>query len=379
MSTSNTPAASTSQTPLPSSSTAPNAIPTFAFTPIPTLQTCSDASIRWSYNGLNEEMSFFVSLASTSPPQAPSLIAYPLSATAQSWTWSPVNVTPGSYEMTAVGLGFSNVSSPFQVTAGTSSSCLTTSASASTAHSHVGVIVGGALGGVAVIAAAVGACIYFTLRCSSVPGYRWRSFKSRVSREQPAEWSGLSSHVSIPVQSQQAPAKQAVATRPKEDDVPLELLPRLEPNRRKPSVASVTLLSAAPPSPSAQPPPPTPPPPITANTKPFVRLDDELPLPPTVYYPTAESIRNSRLTRSHTLGTTSETTSVMWLRRHALASFIQSHSPTGAGSAAPSSPASQLYKPRESVWNGTMREFEEVHTPPTRARSVERHGDGSPR
>ncbi|KAL7283954.1 hypothetical protein ACG7TL_001226 [Trametes sanguinea] len=379
MSTSTTPAASTSQTPLPSSSTAPNAIPTFAFTSIPTLQTCSDASIRWSYNGLNEEMSLFVSLASSSPPQAPSLIAYPLSATAQSWTWSPVNVTPGSYEMTAVGLGFSNVSSPFRVSVGTSSSCLTSaSASVSTAHSHVGVIVGGTLGGVAFVVAAMGACIYFTLRCSSVPGYRWRSFRSRVAREQRAEWSGLSSHVSIPVQTQQAPAKQAVAARPKEEDVPLELLPRLEPNRRKPSVASVTLLSAAPPSPSAQPTPPTPPLPTTANKKPLVRLDDELPLPPTVYYPTAESIRNSRLTRSHTLGTTSETTSVMWLRRHALASFIQSHSPTGAGSAAPSSPASQLYKPRESVWNGTMRGLEEVQTP-TRARSVERYPVGSPR
>ncbi|KAI9061623.1 hypothetical protein FKP32DRAFT_1759577 [Trametes sanguinea] len=341
-------------------------IPTFAFATISTLQACADATIRWNYTGPDEELSLFVSSASASPPPgAPSLIAFPLSATSQSWTWSPVNVTPGAYEMTAVGLGFANVSSPFQVFAGPSSSCLTAPIPSSTSptRSRVGVIVGGALGGVAFVVAALGACIYFVLRCSSVPGYRWRSFKSCVTRARPAEWSGLSSHVSIPMQEQRPPGEQAVALRQKEaSTMPLELLPRLEPNRRKPSVASVTLLSTAPQSASAPPPSL---PPNTTTTNPRVRLDHELPLPlpPMAYTPTVESIRSSRLTRSHTLATTSESTSVVWLRRHALASFTQPHSPTRAGSAAPSSPASQLYKPRESVWGGTVRGLEGVQRP----------------
>ncbi|CDO71153.1 hypothetical protein BN946_scf184845.g23 [Trametes cinnabarina] len=343
------------------SSAMPSLIPAFSFASIPPLQACADATIHWNYSGADQELSLFVSPASSGPPTALSLVAYPLAATSETWTWQPVNVSAGSYEMTAVGQGFSSVSLAFQVVEGTTTSCLTSptlsAPSNGTAHAPVGVIVGGAVGGVAMLLAIVGACIYFTLRCSSVPGYRWRSYRSDMRREREGAWSGLSSHVSIVVPELPSQAVEEEATVvPSKDKVLLGALPRLEPNRRKPSVSSEKLLSATrtPTRDASQPQP--------APAKPLVHLDDELPLPPTVHTPSAESIRSTRLARSRTLASTSEATSVVWLRRHAMASFTRAQTPTSGASAAPSSPASQLYWPKESIWRSKARAPNEVQT-----------------
>ncbi|KAI0646641.1 hypothetical protein C8Q79DRAFT_682570 [Trametes meyenii] len=201
----------------------------------------------------------------------------------------------------------------------------------------VGALVGAIAGSCIFLAATVGALIYFRLRREATPGYRWR-------RDDAGTWNGLSSHVNVNAQRPLPlrPREAVMASvHPVKEDVPLSMMPRLEPNRRKPSLSSVTLTSF----------PPTPPPKDSgprskqgaASPPPVVRLDHELPLPPTSYVPSIDHIRGSRSF------TAADKEVLVWLRRHSSVHTPLARRPSG-NSAVPSSRTSQMYRGKDSMW-----------------------------
>ncbi|KAI0360341.1 hypothetical protein OH77DRAFT_674283 [Trametes cingulata] len=317
--------------------------PNFTFSGVPSLPACGTGSISWSYIGPPQNVSLFV--APTRSPADMSLVTYSCPAAAGSYSWASVNVTGGIYEMLALGDGLASLSFAF-VVEGDSTSCLTqvppspTPPVTSTKQSHLGVFVGSAIGGVAVLAAILGACLYCSFRGKAVPGYRWRSFKDDGKDVQRRSCPGLSSYFNISSQrSAASPSEEAMAAVAGKDSVPLTMLPRLEPNRRKPSIATVTLLSEGLSKPEVERSlPPTP--------CPAVRLDDELPLPPASYVAPSPAI--DRLRRSRTIDTF-DSVSVIWLRRHSSV-VPPTRRPSGT-SAVPSSSTSQMYRGRDSMFS----------------------------
>ncbi|KAL1941855.1 hypothetical protein VTO73DRAFT_6855 [Trametes versicolor] len=329
--------------------------PSLTFAEVPSTYTCGNATISWNYKGPGQELSLFVFNNSATPLLHLPLISSSLLATAGSYFWEPVNVTSGVYAILAVGADIASISASFRVSSGPSSSCLYTSMSSSAAppepatsnkSSQTGAIVGGIAGGVVFLTALIGTCIYLALRSKTAPGYRWRSFTTAGRAARPARWSGLSSHVDLSAHNPpSSPLADATTPVPNpKDPTPLALLPRLEPNRRKPSVS----LSAIP---TAAISPPIDSPPCTAPAVPPVPpmlLDKELPHRPISYAVAAVA---DRPRRPRTFDA-ADAASVIWLRRH---SSVAPHTrrPSGA-SAVPSSATSQMYRVRDSMWNASL-------------------------
>ncbi|OJT08291.1 hypothetical protein TRAPUB_830 [Trametes pubescens] len=332
--------------------------PSLTFAEVPSMSTCGKAIILWTFEGSSQELSLFVANNSATPLFHLPLIASSVLAPAGAYFWDPVNVTSGRYQILAIGTNIASISASFHVSSGPSSSCLHTSLSSPTTgtytsavsqqqatsdqSSRTGAIVGGIAGGVVFIVALIGICIYLALRGKAAPGYRWRSFTTAGRAARPAHWSGLSSHVDLSGQNPPSPpVADPIPTVPTvKDSTPLALLPRLEPNRRKPSVSLSALSTAAIPPPTES----------TQRTAPVVPaipailLDKELPHRPTSY---AVAATPDRPRRSRTLDAT-DAASVIWLRRH---SSMAPHTrrPSGA-SAVPSSATSQMYRVRDSMW-----------------------------
>ena len=322
--------------------------------------TCADATIPWNYAGPSQLFSLFIWAVSASPPSSLSPVADSLDVTAGAYTWRRVNVTPGTYRMTAIGGDFTGLSQPFLVQPGSNTSCLTGAMGSAVAISPrqdstvpltprssspepiscTGAVVGGSMGGFALGFALLGGIIYFVLRSRAVPGYLWRRFSEP---ERGCTWTDLSSHVSVSVQ-EQPPRREAVASIGTKGSGPAMIVPRLEPNRRKPSVSVVELMPLT----AAHPPPVPPVPP-----SPVVRLDRELPLPPTTYVAPVDRLHQTRLRRSRTFDA-ADRTSVVWLHRTTPTDAVPVRRPSGT-SAVPSTATSQMYRIRDSVWTVAPR------------------------
>ncbi|KAI0634724.1 hypothetical protein C8Q77DRAFT_649244 [Trametes polyzona] len=309
-----------------------------------------------SATSLTQDLSLFISSTSSDPPLSLSLFAYDVAASSQSYEWHPVNVTPGVYEITAVGESISSISQSLVVSRGTSASCLNPplwlpSASSpdpspgasrgSNSHVHAsraGAIVGGVIGGLVLLMALAGMYIYVRLRRRAVPRFRWRDFTHFGPRGPRRTWSGLSSHVNINVPEPLYSMQERPAAPLQTNILPLrsaDHLPRLEPNRRKPSVT----LDALPVSVSPKPSEPTPTIPPPAH---ILQVDKELPPPPS-----SEVSPTDPLRRSPTVDST-DAASVIWLRRRSSA-VLPMRRPSSA-SAVPSSATSQMYRIRDSMW-----------------------------
>ncbi|KAI0336622.1 hypothetical protein GY45DRAFT_1315204 [Cubamyces sp. BRFM 1775] len=349
-----------SATSLSSAASASSTLTTsFAFKTLPPMFTCTDATIPWNYTGPTQLFSLFIWAVSASPPSSLSLVADSLDVTTGAYTWHPVNVTPGTYRMTAIGGDFSGLSQSFLVQPGSNTSCLSGAAGSAAVISPrqdgalllssrsspdsepiscTGAIIGGSVGGLALGFALLGSIIYFMLRRKAVPGYLWRRFSEP---ERGCTWTDLSSHVSVSVQEQPSRREAAALVGTKESGVAM-VVPRLEPNRRKPSVGGVELKVL----PSA---PPTGPPRPAVPVSPLVRLDRELPLPPTTYVAPVDRLHHTRLRRSRTFDA-ADRTSVVWLHRTTPASdIVPVRRPSGT-SAVPSTATSQMYRTRDSMW-----------------------------
>lgn len=198
------------------------------------------------------------------------------------------------------------------------------------------------------ITALIGTCIYLALRSKAAPGYRWRSFTTTGRAARPARWSGLSSHVDLSAHNPPcSPLTDATTPVPNaKDPTRLALLPRLEPNRRKPSVSLSAIPTAAisPPIDSTQRTAPAVP------ALPLMLLDKELPHRPISYAVAAVA---DRPRRPRTFDA-ADAASVIWLRRHSsVAPHMHTRRPSGA-SAVPSSATSQMYRVRDSMWNASL-------------------------
>ncbi|KAH9887294.1 hypothetical protein C8Q73DRAFT_259499 [Cubamyces lactineus] len=331
----------------------------FAFKTLPPMFICADATIPWSYAGPTQLFSLFIWAISASPPSSLSLVADSLDVTTGYYMWHPVNITPGTYRMTAIGRDFSGLSQPFLVQPGSNTPCLSATGSAASIFprqedalllsprssspesiSCTGAIVGGSVGGLALGFALLGSIIYFMLRSRAVPGYLWRRFPEP---ERGYTWTDLSSHVNVSVQDQ-PPRREMVAQVGTKDSGAAMIVPRLEPNRRKPSVGGVELKvlpSATPSNPPAVP------------VSPVVRLDRELPLPPTTYVAPVDRLHHSRLRRSRTFDA-ADRTSVAWHQRTTPTDVVPVRRPSRT-SAVPSTATSQMYRIRDSVWTVAPR------------------------
>ncbi|KAI0674642.1 hypothetical protein C8Q78DRAFT_1076252 [Trametes maxima] len=308
------------------------------------MTTCGNATIPWSRAGPPQG---FAPYAPTAPLGAPDAASRCVPS-AKALTWHPVDVTPGDYECTSLDSDISHPLSRF-LAGGSVDPCLTppflsnsgtSSPYSMSSHVTVGALVGAIVGSCAFLAAAVGALVYFRLRRQTTPAYRWG--KDDVG--DPGTWNGLSSHVNVNAQRPlpSLPREAATASiRLGKEDVPLSMMPRLEPNRRKPSLSSVTLTSF----------PSTPPPKESgqrstqgaASPPPVVRLDRELPLPPTSYVPSVDHIRGSQSFSP------TDREVIVWLRRHTSVQTPLTRRPSGV-SAVPSSRTSQMYRGRDSLW-----------------------------
>ncbi|KAH9849030.1 hypothetical protein C2E23DRAFT_888632 [Lenzites betulinus] len=331
----------------------PSLSTTLVFTNTLSTSTCANTTISWNYTGPDQQISLFITNGSSPAPSALSLIAYSLSATVRKFAWSPVNVTSGVHAILAVGQNISFMSPSFNVSSSNTQTCLNstflpdtrlpndTSPSgpqSSQTGTHIGAIIGGTIGGVALFAALVGLCIYFNLRTKVVPGYRWRTFTSMGRRGRPALWSGLSSHVNIGAPSSSPPNPTAVISGDEKERVPLSVLPRLEPNRRRPSTSLVAMLAEGPLAVDPTHPLPAAPPPAFLHNK-------ELPLPPTPQGTSPDRPCKSCIFDAADLA------SFVWLRRHSSAAS-PTRRPSGA-SVVPSSATSQMYRGRDSMWTAS--------------------------
>ncbi|KAI0360340.1 hypothetical protein OH77DRAFT_1516853 [Trametes cingulata] len=203
-----------------SSSAGPAQTGSFTFTTVPFTDTCASATLRWAYNGPAESFSLFASPASEVDEGADGVevigvpVAYNLALASQTFNWSPVNLTAGSYIMHAVGSGISAQSSQFEVGFSADSSCLNEADSsqtnpplassspapvaAATSHSHTAVIAGAVVGGVVflTIIAAIFACMRRGVRRR--PSRRGSSGSRKEKLRYSTQWVGLSSVDTLP-------------------------------------------------------------------------------------------------------------------------------------------------------------------------------------
>jgi hypothetical protein len=234
-----------------SASSAPSPSPVLFFHDIGQLTTCQPGVITWVYQGPPEDLVLLVTnsnvnQASQSPSSAtagavragidgraernaranPGTITEALTTTTDpfglNFTWQSVNVSQGYYAIVAAVPGFSTESSPFFVSNGTDTSCLTAStpspsasmspssttpaptsspsqipdqSEASSGSSHVAAIVGGVIGGVVAIFAAVGCLLLRLIKKRSARGMssgsrRWGGLRSSDSHAEPKEGAG---------------------------------------------------------------------------------------------------------------------------------------------------------------------------------------------
>ncbi|KAI0824898.1 hypothetical protein BC628DRAFT_379825 [Trametes gibbosa] len=335
----------------------PSLSPRLVFTKIPSTSTCANITISWNYTGPDERLSLFVANGSTSAPDALSLVAYSLAATVQEYAWASVNITPGVYEILALGQNVSSLSPPFVVSADNTQTCATRSSDvihsagphSSARGTHVGAIVGGVVGGLALLGAVVGVYIYFNLRAKAPPGYRWKAFTSVGRRGRPALWSGLSSHVNVCAPSSSPPISTTLIGANEKERVRLSALPRLEPNRRRPSTSLAVMVVDNPASSADQAPAPPP--------SAFLR-NKELPRPPSPPGASASASARTSTTASPDRPCKScvfdgaDVASFVWLRRHSSAGASPTRRPSGA-SVVPSSATSQMYRVRDSMWTAS--------------------------
>ncbi|KAI9507147.1 hypothetical protein F5148DRAFT_152615 [Russula earlei] len=231
---------------------APSPSSTFTFQPVPELFTCGLATIRWSFVGTAGPLTLNisninipqasplslppVSSASSTPatvtgrslpgkrqyngyggsylPPIDAILIAGIDPTVGNWTWNGVNVPQGWYQMLAYVQGvLQTSSSSFFVQNGTNTNCVTqfgitpsnqaasstlarpspspSAIVAASSHSHAGAIAGGVVGGVAFLAAAIIALLYFCTRRRSKSsrlrdedgmGRRWSELSFRKSR-----------------------------------------------------------------------------------------------------------------------------------------------------------------------------------------------------
>ncbi|KAI0371393.1 hypothetical protein BV20DRAFT_993708 [Pilatotrama ljubarskyi] len=213
-----------------------NPTPSLSFGTVPLTNTCSSVTIPWTYSGPDEDISLLVYTDIGPHPDGTSgagnvtimgaPVAVNIDAASQSFTWSPVNLTLGWYRVRAVGPGIAAESSQFCVLTGTDNSCLSSSSTSSStptptsapsviatsnsasptssstilpvtdavsSHSRAGAIAGGVIGGVAIIAAAVAAYIYFGLCRRTPTRSRRRELDGSGRPGHLGKWGGLSS------------------------------------------------------------------------------------------------------------------------------------------------------------------------------------------
>ncbi|KAG9311826.1 hypothetical protein JVU11DRAFT_8073 [Chiua virens] len=212
-----------------SSSSSPSPSPTSLDFTVQNMTTCTSALISWNYSGKEAEL--FLSITNVGfsvddvvassrvkARQGPAIVVQnqlvDTNTSAQSWTWSPVNVTQGWYEVKGLALTSPNLrssSAPFFVSNGTDVTCLTgistplSGSSPSSSHSaHTASIVGGVVGAIVGVALIVFAGLYLRSRRRGKllfggVGFRrrkWGSLNSTASSIQPGRGGSASQRAS---------------------------------------------------------------------------------------------------------------------------------------------------------------------------------------
>ncbi|KAL1941853.1 hypothetical protein VTO73DRAFT_6853 [Trametes versicolor] len=269
--------------PAASASAAPLDDASFIFSPFSPFNTCASSTIRWTYSGPDEEVSFFISTTSTPSmqPDTPDFELVPggvVEAALGSFTWEPVDFEPGWYVLVATGEAFETQSVPFFIGAcdttqpvlpsstptlswssllpsditlptTTSNTSLPTpstpsqalsSSSQSQGNKHAAVVAGGIIIAVTVLILTIVTFVCF--RTALCRRSRTAISLPRDKRPYPsARWLGLSSsHSSLqqPHEDPAPPVRESVKSPPRLSaiEMPRSALARLEPNRRQPSM-----------------------------------------------------------------------------------------------------------------------------------------------
>lgn len=209
--TSVSPTSSTSS-PSPSSSPA-----NLTFNAIQNMTTCASAPITWHYGGnesylvlavtnigVNQNPSKVASLARRQNSAGTTVLQTLANVTAQTgtWTWASVNLTQGWYEIRGIVGSLTALSSPFYISDGSNTSCLTSTSTASPSATpspvsnltssndkKTGVIVGSVIGALVGVSLIVAFAIWLRRRKRSpiLGGFsvrnvgRWSSLTSNAS------------------------------------------------------------------------------------------------------------------------------------------------------------------------------------------------------
>jgi len=236
------------------SSAAASPSPAFTFEPVGRMFTCGLTEVRWTYTGNSAPLTLNISNINiaqeaplsplptsplpTSPPTTtvPRLrrqsngyggaylppinviLAAGIDPTPGNWTWSGVTVPQGWYQMLAYVQGvLQTSSSSFFVMNGTNTDCVVqyavapstpanpnsststsstlvppaTNVASSSGHSHTGAIAGGVIGGIAFLAVAIAAFLFFCVRRQTSRSHRGDENRTRQ------RWSELSFRKSL--------------------------------------------------------------------------------------------------------------------------------------------------------------------------------------
>ncbi|KAJ3006375.1 hypothetical protein NUW54_g3962 [Trametes sanguinea] len=190
----------------------------FAFSEVPFMTACTTAYITWTYNGPAESFDLLASTSISPHPDGSSTdtsvvmnapVALGIPASLQSYSWTPVNLTAGWYTLRAAGDDFSVASGQFFVENAIPPPQppphrrfrFQSPMRYPRTRAQV-LLLGGVIGGLAIIGAAIAAYIYFGV-C------RRRPTRSRRGSGRPGQlgkWGGLSSRdsgmdVGLPVSS----------------------------------------------------------------------------------------------------------------------------------------------------------------------------------
>ncbi|PIL27846.1 hypothetical protein GSI_11000 [Ganoderma sinense ZZ0214-1] len=260
----------TSQPPTVASSDLPfpMPVPSFAWSNFPaTLDTCTSATINWTYSGTPDLIQFVLVPQVSSRTNAAlankrstgnTTIATRVHLTALAWTWPKVNASAGEYVLQASGTWVNVASSSFAINNGADTSCLAvavTSATSTTPSSepsssttplpttsgrgtgNTGVIAGGAVAGVVVLIIAL-------LGCRLWARQRKQQLRHPHNPTEATHRDTPSLYVASGAPSPALPFSEKSAGRPDSLDSPLS------PNHRPPSFLLSDPYTPVPPYPS---------------------------------------------------------------------------------------------------------------------------------
>ncbi|KAH9849029.1 hypothetical protein C2E23DRAFT_936723 [Lenzites betulinus] len=267
----------------------PTQIP-FIFSPIHDLENCIATNIEWTYTGPHTPVEFHIVAVVTEgtdgavPTVMPEQSLLEVDATLQSLPWTPSNYTPGfytlgayfvDYEITvyAPEFGISSNGTRIDCNAQPSSAPASSTATQSAGNTRAGIVAGGVIAVVALLITVT--VVFLCVRRGTCPRLRRprprRPPPSPPMPDKASTWSGSEN-------SLRAPPAPPHKLRLSAIEMPRAALPRLEPNRRQPSVQLSSPATPLAPQPSPTSPKtyahsPTKPPSAYSTRKPTPSLD----------------------------------------------------------------------------------------------------------